>query len=187
MASSASSTKRTQFALHSFSRWVYTGMKPTIANVVLLANTNPAGLTNPILRFAIPRALANVVERYSVEAVQAWELTNKELKRHQMRTLGVSNKDYKHLKKIRNKLVAHKIENIVKTDRHEAWYQKTYGSYASVLALIDRVATRVETGIRRLEKKALLGNPQYRLSSVPEITATDIESLLSALKKAGIY
>jgi len=179
--------RRTQLALHSFSRWVHVGMKPTVANVVLLANTNPPGLTNPILRFAVPRALANVVERYSVEAVQAWELTNKELKRHRMRTLGVSNRDYKHLKKIRNKLVAHKIENSVKTTRYESWYRKTYGSYSTVLALIERVATRVVGGIRRLERLGALGEPQYRLPSVPEITAADIEALLAALKKEGIY
>lgn len=179
--------QKTQRALHQFSRWVHVGMKPAVANVVLLANTNPAGLTNPILRFVVPRALANVVERYAVEVVQAWELTNKELKRHGMRTLGVSNKDFRHLKKIRNKLVAHKIENNVRTSRYESWYRKTYGSYATVLALIERVATRTVDGIRRLEHKGLLGAHSYSLPSVPEIKQADIDALLAALRKEGIY
>ena len=179
--------QKSQQALHQFSRWVVVGLKPTIANVVLLANTNPAGLTNPILQFVVPRALANVVERYVVEVVQAWDLANKELKRHGMRTLGVSNKDFRHLKKIRNKLVAHKIENNVRTSRYETWYRKTYGSYPSVLALVERVATRTVNAIHRIEHKGLLGVHNYSLLSVPEITQADIDALLAALCKEGIY
>lgn len=162
-------------------------MKPSIANVSALAQANPVGLTNPVLRFVVPRALNYVVERFAVEVVQAWELTNKELKRHGMRTLGVSHKDFRHLKKVRNKLVAHKIENTIKTTSYETWYKKTYGSFSAVLALVERTANRAVEGIRRLEARGAISREQFRLPSIPEVTEADIAALLNALKKQSIY
>src|SRR4029079_6454177 len=143
--------QRTQQVLLEFAVWVDSGMKPSIQNVLELKKINPPGLKNPVLLFGVPRAVNYVVERFAVEVVQAWELLNSELKCQGRRTLGVTNKDYRHLKRIRNKLVAHRIENSLSSSKHEAWYRKTYGNFEGVLALIARVAERVADKIRQLE------------------------------------
>lgn len=178
---------RTHQALLEFAVWVDSGMKPSIQNVVELKKINPPGLRNPVLLFVVPCAMSYVVERFAVEVVQAWELLNKELKRQGRRTLGVTNKDYRHIKRIRNKLVAHKIENSLASSRHETWYRKTYGNFESVLALIARVAERVVDRIRRLEARGELWGQSLRAKAVTPFALSDVQSLLAAVKAHGIY
>lgn len=179
--------ERTHQALLEFAVWVDSGMKPSIQNVLELKKINPPGLKNSVLLFVVPRAMNYVVERFAVEVVQAWELLNGELKRQGRRTLGVTNKDYRHLKRIRNKLVAHKIENSLASSKHEAWYRKTYGNFESVLAPIARVAERVADRIRRLEAKGKLWAKALAAKSVAPFAVADIQALLGAVKAHGIY
>ena len=179
--------EKTHQALLEFAVWVDSGMKPSIQNVVELKKINPPGLKNPVLLFVVPRAMNYVVERFAVEVVQAWELLNKELKRQGRRTLGVTNKDYRHLKRIRNKLVAHKIENSLASSRHETWYRKTYGNFESVLALIVRVAERVADRIRRLEARGELWAQSLRAKAVTPFVLSDVQALLAAVKAHDIY
>ena len=178
---------RTHKALAEFCLWFDVGLDPSIHNVLELKKANPPGITNPVLRFAVPRAMNYVVERFALEVVQAWELVNEELRRNQMRTMGVTNRDFRHLKRIRNKLIAHKVENFLRSQRHENWYKKTYGSYESVLALIRRVAEKVDAKIRLLQAKGLI--PPLAVSSrrVDKFGAGEIDALLAALKAKGVY
>lgn len=179
--------ERTHQTLLEFAVWVDSGMRPSIQNVVELKKINPPGLKNPVLLFVVPRAMNYVVERFAVEVVQAWELLNKELKHQGRRPLGVTNKDYRHLKRIRNKLVAHKIENSLASARHETWYRKTYGNFESVLALITRVAERVVDRIRWLEARGELWAKSLRAKTVMPFVLADVQALLAAVKAHGIY
>ena len=67
--------------------------------------------------------------------------------------------------------------------------QNTVGDEVSLILLSapDAMATRTVDGIRRLEQKGLLGAHSYSLPSVPEIKQADIDALLAALRKEGIY
>lgn len=174
-------------ALLSFSLWVRHGMKTSIQNVIELERTNPPGLKNPILTFVVPRAMEHVVDRLVLEVIQAWELLNEELRRQKLRSLGVSHKDYRHLKRIRNKLIAHRIENRLKTKRHKVWYKQTYGNYHSVLALVKRVAERVDSRIQQLKLAGKLNAKSTSARRVQGISQGDIQDLLEALKKQGIF
>ncbi|HOY88066.1 MAG TPA: hypothetical protein PLP67_06805 [Methylotenera sp.] len=178
---------KTHQALIEFTTWVEYGMKPSIQNVLELKKINPPGLKNPVLLFVVPRAMNYVVERFAVEVVQAWEVLNAELKRQGRRTLGITNKDYRHLKRIRNKLVAHKIENSLASPKHEAWYKRAYGNFESVLALILRVAERVAERIRKLEATGDLWAKSVSTKSVAPFTLADVQALLAAIKAHGIY
>lgn len=170
-----------------FSLWYETGMKNSIHNVVELKRANPPGLRNPVLRFVVPRAMNYVVERFVVEVDQAWALLNQELKRQGMRTFGASDKHYRHLHKIRNKLVAHKIENSLKTKRYESWYKKTYGNFENVLALVARVADRIHKKVREMEAQGRLRARSVSTKDAPRFEAEDIGKLLEAAKAQGIY
>ena len=140
-----------------------------------------------MLTFVVPRALNYVVERFVLEVCQAWELLNAELKRKGLRTLGVSHRDYRHLKRIRNKLVAHKLENNLKTRRHESWYKRTYGNYEAVLALVQRAAERVAARIEQLELSGYIHASSVSAPAPPSITHADISALIAALQRHGIY
>src|SRR5712691_2502149 len=103
-----------QKALREFTGWVGAGMEQSIRNCLELKSAVPVDLTNPILRFVVPRTREHVAQRLVLDAVEAWDLLNAELRRQGQRPLGTSDKDYRHLKRIRNKLVAHQAENLVK-------------------------------------------------------------------------
>jgi hypothetical protein len=179
--------ERTHRTLLEFPVWVEYGMKPSIKNVLELTKINPPGLKNPMLLFVVPRAMNYVVERFVVEVVQAWEVLNSELKRQGRRTLGVTNKDYRHLKRIRNKLVAHKIENSLASPKHKSWYKRAYGSFGSVLALVLRVSERIVEQIRKLEATGNLRAKSVRTKFVAPFTLADVQALLTAVKAHGIY
>jgi hypothetical protein len=179
--------RATQKALVEFSSWFEVGMKHSVHNVSELKKANPPGLTNPVLRFVVPHAMSHVVERFVLEVEQAWVLLNQELRRQGARTLGVTNKDYRHLKKIRNKLVAHKIENSITTVRYENWYKRTYGNFESVLAMVMRVAERIHQTIQDLVGKGKLRARSVAIKQTPYFEAKDIEALLAAVKAHGIY
>lgn len=179
--------ERTNQALLEFTLWVDYGMKPSIQNVLELKKINPPGIKNSVLLFVVPRAMNYVVERFVVEVVQAWEILNNELKRQGRRTLGVSNKDYRHLKRIRNKLVAHKIENSLMSKKHETWYKKTYGNFEGILALVARVAERIADKIHKLETDGKLWSKSTATKPVVPFTTADVEALLAAVKAHGIY
>ena len=187
MATASRRRGEAQKALLEFSLWFETGMKHSVHNVLELKKANPTGLQNPVLRFVVPRAMNYVVERFVLEVEQAWVLLNQELKRQGLRTLGVSHKDYRHLKKIRNKLVAHKIENSITTARYENWYKRTYGNFENVLALVTRVAERIHRTIRQLEATSRLRARSVSVKDAPRFEAKDIEALLAAAKAQGIY
>lgn len=179
--------REAQKALLAFSLWFETGMKHSVHNVLELKKANPPGLRNPVLRFVVPRAMNYVVERFVLEVEQAWALLNQELKRQGLRTLGVSHKNYRHLKRIRNKLVAHKIENSIATARYENWYKKTYGNFENVLALVMRVAERIHRTVQQLEVSSRLRARSVTVKDAPRFEAQDIEALLAAAKAHGIY
>lgn len=179
---------KTHQTLIEFTAWVEYGMKPSIQNVLELKKINPPGLKNPVLLFVVPRAMNYVVERFAVDVVQAWEILNAELKRQGRRTLGITNKDYRHLKRIRNKLVAHNIENSLASPKHKSWYKRAYGNFESVLALILRVAERVAERIMELEATGdVRAKSVSTIKSVAPFTLADVQALLAAVKAHGIY
>jgi hypothetical protein len=173
--------------LGSFPLWVEHSLKPSVQNVIELQRAKPQGLRNPILVFAVPRAMNHVVERAVLDVIQAWEIVNAELKKQRRRTLGVSHKDYRHLKRIRNKLVAHKVENSLRTPRHQTWYMRTYGSYEAVLGLVQRVADRVGERIKALEQAGHLTLKTTTAKITPRVAASDVDALFKALKAHEIY
>ena len=176
-----------QKALIEFSLWFEDGMTNSIHNVLELNMANPPGLKNPVLRFVVPHAMSHIVERFVLEVEQAWVLLNQELRRQGLRTLGVTNKDYRHLKKIRNKLIAHNIENSIATARYNNWYKRTYGSFESILELVTRVAERIHQTIQVLVSRGKLSARSVAVIGTPNFTVKDIEALLAAAKAHGIY
>jgi hypothetical protein len=187
MAPRLSGKVRIHRALSEFVLWFDYGLQPSIHNVLELKKINPPGLTNSVLLFVVPRAMNYVVERFILEVVQAWEIFNKELKQQNLRTLGVTNRDFRHLKKIRNKLVAHKIENSLASARYENWYKKRYGNFESVLALVLRVAERIRAKIMVLETDKRLATQGVSTKGVRRFDLNDIQALLASLKTSGIY
>jgi hypothetical protein len=172
--------------LLSFRVWVQGSLRQSLSNAVVITKTDPKTLKNPFLIFVVPRALDHVVENSVVNTVQAWELLAAYLKKHKKRRLNSNDKHFRHLKRIRNKLVAHKVENMIATRRHESWYKRTYGSYETVLALVENVANAIANRIEELETRGILRPRSMSMRHVPEVTVESVQQLFDALRKHGI-
>lgn len=190
MSRSSKYQKIIDASMQGFRNFYYGNMKTNINNVLVLKKCGiKAGknVTNPIIRFTFDRAMTHVLERSLLEIVSAYELVNKELIRHGIRRLGFANQDYKDLKIMRNKLLAHKIENSLKTERYKKWYSKKYGDYEKTFDLILRVSERIVKKIEYLELKGFI-NPHVVITQVkPEIQESDVENFIEALKNHNIY
>lgn len=179
-------TKRQQ-SLLDFGLWFETGMDTTIHNCLELVKAARPDLKNPILCFVVPRAVDGVVERFVLEIEQAWTLTDKELRYQGLRPLGVSDRNYRHLKRIRNKLTAHRIENLVKSHRHRNWYTRTYGSYERVLDLLRSVSTRIYKKVQYLEATGRIVLKSATAPAVDKFHVKDVEALYIAMKSHNVY
>lgn len=177
----------THRALANFCLWFEHIFPAIMHNSLTLKKAAKPDLNNAVLLFAFPRAVDGVVERMMLELEQAWAMTNAELGRHQLRQLGQSAKDYRHIKRIRNKLVAHRIENAVRAPQHRKWYANTYGSYEAVFKLAERVGTRVSQKISLLERRGLLQVRSAAGRAVRKFTIEDVDALYTALRAHGIY
>lgn len=138
--------RRIDASIQEFRCFYYGNMQTNIDNVLVLRKCGKkfgGNVTNPIIRFSFDRAMTHVLESSLLEIVYAYELVNDELKRHGARILGLKNRDYNDLKKMRNKLLAHKVENSLKSKRYLRWYKKKYGSYEKTFDLILRVSERI--------------------------------------------
>src|SRR2546426_11878628 len=176
----------TQKALREFREWSDAGMEHSIRNCLELKSSIPANVGNPILRFVVPLAREHVAQRFVLDVVQAWDLLNVELKRQGLRPLGVSDKNYRHLKRVRNKLVAHGVENLVKTGRYKTWYERNYG-YERVLSLVRRVAQRIAGQVQDLKDQGRMTARPVGTRRVPQFGRQDVEALLAAIKAHKIY
>lgn len=179
-------TKRQQ-SLLDFELWFETGMDATIHNCLELVKAARPDLKNPIMRFVVPRAVDGVVERFVLEMAEAWRLTNEELRDQGLRSLGESDRNYRHLKRIRHKLTAHRVENLVKTRRHQNWYTRTYGSYERMFDLLRRVAARIYKKVQYLEATGRIVLNSARAPAVDKFHVKDIEALYAVMKAHNIY
>jgi hypothetical protein len=161
---------------------------PIIAkNVCVLANNARNDVKNPIILFTFNRAMWGSIERAIIEIHFAWELVDKELKFYHKRPLGTSSQDYKDLRRMRNKLVAHKIENSLKSNKHQKWYKRKYGSYDKTFALLQRVTDKIVRKIDYLERHGYFKPVAIAYKTPIEIHKKDIDDFINALKKEDLY
>jgi hypothetical protein len=187
MRSAKDDPSSTHQVLLDFSRWFDANMRTIVRNVHKLKAVAPKDVTNPVLRFVVPHTTNHVVEHTTLRVMQAWDILSAELKRQGMRPLGTSGRDYQHLSRIRDELVAHRVENELPGPVHADWYKKTYGSYEKVLDVAYRVAQKLANRIKKLEATGRLRGKPSVVRNVPQFTAEDVEKMLNALKDHGLY
>jgi hypothetical protein len=157
-----------------------------VTNVLLLLEEIPKELTNPVLRFLLMRAPDRVFDVLVLEVEQTWRLLAKEASTLNDYELERDDPDYQDLKRIRDKLVAHRLEVTVGTTEHVKWYAERYGSYEKTSELIKRVAGKIEGEIRRLMRRGKLHAVVRPLMGPHAIQRRDIDQLVDALRAKRI-
>lgn len=157
------------------------------SNVRHLLNGIPQDLSNSVLLFLVGRAIDRVHDVLVLEVVQTWRLLQREARSLKDCRLSSQDSDFRDLKRIRDTLVAHRIENTIKTTEDLHWYRIEYGSYEKTFALIERVAEKLRNEIERLLKKGKLQAVVRPLGGVRGFDRTDVDQLVEALKARGIF
>lgn len=153
-------------------------------NCHLLLAKVPRAIRNHVLIYLLNATIDHTVDRLLLETYQALKLLESTY-----HCIDWKNRDFKHLRILRDKLLTHRFEDLPKagnTDWHK-WYQDNYGKQTNVFALIERVGRKIQKLIMKLEYEKKL--PVMGVSNVPmqvKLTAKDVTALLLALKRANL-
>ncbi len=172
-------------ALAAFPEWMDLRLRKQISNIQALRSVMKEASANPVLEFTIPLAMNQIVEHSCLRVLEAWDLLNDELAHQRRRTIGVKNRDYVYLKRIRNKLVAHRVPNDLTGGTHRNWYLKKYGSFDSVMTLIQRVGEKVSHRICQLQVK---GDLPFHLRLSRPVVGFDVnylKKMIQSLRSSG--
>ena len=172
--------------LAQFPRWMDLRLPKQIFNIQALRSVLHEAMLNPVLEFTIPLAMNQIVEHSCLRVVEAWELLNDELAHQKRRTLGTKNADFVNLKRIRNKLIAHRIPNELNGKLHRKWYLKKYGSFDSVMVLIQRVGAKISERIQKLQLTGLLPSDVKLRKPVTVFDGEYVMEMVAWLKQGGM-
>lgn len=146
----------------------------------------PTNLSNPVLSFLLRRAIDKVFDVLILEVEQTWRLLSEVASEVDAFSLDPHDLDYKDLKRIRDKLVAHRIEVSLATTENLEWYAREYGSYERVFALVTQVTEKLRSEIQRLLDDGKLRAAIRPIKHAHAISQSDIDQLVEALRKQGI-
>lgn len=142
---------------------------------------------NSVLRFVVPLAMNQAIEHSVLRVMEAWLLLDAEMLRLHLGTLDRKSPNYLNLKRVRDKLVAHRTENAVHTTEHADWYRQEIGSYSKAFDVVDALAKEIASKVRALQESGALSLPNLPLREVPSFYRGDVEEILEAMRVADIF
>ena len=116
---------------------------------------------NPVLAYLLPEAVDNVLNTLVLETEQAWRMLNSLLRKMGRQELSDDDHVYRDLKRIRNKVVAHKVEVAVSSSKHLDWFKAKYKVFSEARGLIEQIALRISSRVDELEEDGLIGGTAY--------------------------
>ncbi|WP_223787662.1 hypothetical protein [Marinicella meishanensis] len=173
--------------LEAFGFWAEFVLPTMVKNVINIESSYPHDTNNPVLRFLIPLSMRHVVENTLLSLFDAWTILNKELKNNPFTTLEDLKDDYSKISIMRSKLVAHKEENSIGTDKYEKWYSENFGSYESVLIFLKDFASDLAEKLDDLPIDENISVSISLTETITNVSVSDFEEFISALKEKNIY
>ena len=158
-----------------------------ITNVRTILGTFPKDIKNVAICYLLDNTVKGMLEALLNDLDQASNLLDKALK-----DLGYSDgldltDEIRETQRMRDKLLAHRMEVLVSTDRHLNWYKEKYGSYDRAFDLVERASEQLGDIAREVSRHPNFQRVQASVPQPPLLDRQDIELLLAALKKANIY
>jgi integrase len=170
-----------------FGMYAAVNIPKQIANVRTINNSFPKDIKNETVCYLLNSSLRGILESLLNDLAQAADLMNKAIKDFGDEKGLKQTGEIADVLRMRNKLLAHRFEVLLSTDKHESWYNEKYGSYEKSIALVETAARHLGEFAAEIAKHEKFGRPQGRMSEPPVLKEDDIKRLLEALKKAEIY
>jgi hypothetical protein len=139
----------------------------------------------PLLLYVLPRAVANVLDKMVLETSQAWRMMNRLLRAAGEPELSDNDNRYKDLNRIRDKIVAHRVEVYVATSKHWDWFRSNYGRSPDIDKLIQQVALRIAAKVDELEERGIIDGFEYSVMP-PELRDEQVREFVELLSKGGL-
>lgn len=129
----------------------------------------------------------HAIEHSVLRVHEAWDLLDAEVNHLKLGNLDRNDPAFVSLKRMRDKLVAHRVENEVYAEEHQRWYKEELGSFQKSFEVVTAVARALAVRIRELQRSGDITAPNLPLRDVPEFSGEDVAQLVQALKRAEIF
>ena len=90
-------------------------------------------------------------------------------------------------KRMRDTLLAHRIEVSISTEKNIQWYKDEYGSFEKAFDLVEAAAAQVGVLAWKLSKHEKFQGGHSSMSEPVLVKREDIASMLQALKSSNVY
>lgn len=179
-------------ALHSrifeFAAYSRVNIPHQIENIRVVLSSFPKDIRNGPLCHLLNTSVKGSFEALLNDVVQATDLVDKALRDFGNAKGLEPTKAIRNVQRMRNKLLAHRIEVLVSTNKHEMWYQANYGSYEKALTAIEKAAEELGDKAWELSRHCWFKPGEIRGVHTPlALKQDEILRLLSVMKSAGIY
>jgi hypothetical protein len=165
-------------ALLNFRQFVNSAMPIHFENLHVLVDGFAEKPSNPILEYVLPRALDKVLDTLVLETVQAWQMMDELLKHKRRLRLKDDDLSYRDLKRIRDKIVAHRVQVGARTGEHRQWFNEEYRELPRIKELIQKVTSRIADAVDQIEEDGLVSGLSYTVMP-PRLSQEHVRALLN--------
>ena len=174
-------------ALFEFTVYHERNMPQIIRLSQVFINAPTRHLSNAAMQFLITNATDKVVDHLLLRTFEALNLTNEALEYFKEPLLDRGSPLFSDLIRLRNKIVSHKVENEVKTNKHKEWKTTNYNSSQKVTDLVLTCSAEICNKINMILEEHQSSNHSFQLRLYNEFNDDDFSEILDALKNADIY
>ena len=178
--------RRLHQLIADFADYSVDSISPRIESTQTIFRCFPHDVTNPVLLFLFHNAMLGVLESLLTKLTQSTDLLHKAI-----RDVGGGGlqrtKVVKDVQRMRNTLLAHRMEVLISSEKDMDWYTKEYGSMEKAFAAIAVANEQLcEQAYQLIEDPKFLGMQVGGMED-SSISEEQVGKLMDALKAAKIY
>lgn len=159
---------------------------PKLKSAQTVLEAVPHDINNPVILFLIENATLGVLESLLNKLSQTADLLDKASRDFGETGLQATN-EICDVRRMRNTLLAHRMEVLISSTKEMDWYKKEYGSFEKAFAVLDVANNQLcEEAYRQMKHPKFLGQQVGGMEASP-VTKGELKKLFAALKTAKIY
>jgi|GEM_PF-3690990 len=185
---SKSRTERRR-VIAEFPDWVDGSMTILVNNTLsVFEATSPKVIENEVVSFLGNQACWGVTDSLVLFVYEAGLLLNKELSEQGAENSLQNDLDFKNIRRVRNKITAHGVENHAEYPAHLEWHKKNNSDLSVFLPYLLTVAKKISDQIKNLQSHNLLPLKHYKTlpSKFRPFGKSEVEEIFEALNSAGL-
>lgn len=161
-------------------------ISPRIESAQVLLKYIPNDLKNPVVIFLLNNAIIGILESLLNKLTQTVDLLNKATRDLGENDLKRTN-EIKDIQRMRNTLLAHRMEVLISSSKDMEWYKKEYGSFEKTFATIAIANEQLLDEASSLAEHPKFDGMQTGGIEESPLSVECVKEFIDALKAAKIY